>query len=402
MTDLRKAVLGLPRKKPSQVNLGIAKPNFSPLKWQYYFDKEDYIETESGKHHVYIKGSSGPLVLCLHGGGYNGLTWSLFAKEIHENIECQVIAIDFRGHGNTKTNDDNDLSLETLSEDVAEIANKLAERENAKVILVGHSMGGAIAVSASYKIQLLVGLCVIDVVEGTALDALSSMQSILRGRPTSFKSIPHAIRWCYKGGQCHNLEAARISMPGQIINAKTGQLACDEWQDFDKIDGINLSNPIEKQLTVSESSIKEIDEETVSEQEETKLGPSASSVNENAFKRPKTTESQSNEDPYLWRIDLSQTETYWQQWFQGLSEKFLGTSCPKILILANIFGLDTKLTVGQMQGKFQLQVLAKTGHAVHEDQPRQVAELLSIYLVKQKCAETKPGFSMPLYPNTCC
>lgn len=99
----------------------------------------------------------------------------------------------------------------------------------------------------------------------------------------------------------------------------------------------------------------------------------------------------------------------------------MGTRVPKILILANIFGLDTKLTVGQMQGKnyknnysrnithymwssgkFQLQVLTKTGHAVHEDQPRQVAELLSIYLVKQKCAEVKPGFTVPLYPNTCC
>lgn len=75
------------------------------------------------------------------------------------------------------------------------MANTLAEREKTTIVLIGHSMGGAIAVSASYKIDSLVGLCVIDVVEGTALDALSSMQSILRGRPTHFKSIPHAVQW---------------------------------------------------------------------------------------------------------------------------------------------------------------------------------------------------------------
>lgn len=60
---------------------------------------------------------------------------------------------------------------------------------------MGHSMGGAVAVEAAYHIKSVVGLCVIDVVEGTALDALSSMQSILRGRPSHFKSLPHAIQW---------------------------------------------------------------------------------------------------------------------------------------------------------------------------------------------------------------
>ena len=38
-------------------------------------------------------------------------------------------------------------------------------------------------------IQNLVGICVIDVVEGTAMDALSSMQSFLRSRPKSFPSL---------------------------------------------------------------------------------------------------------------------------------------------------------------------------------------------------------------------
>ena len=50
---------------------------------------------------------------------------------------------------------------------------------------------------AAYRqlVPSLIGLAVIDVVEGTALEAITSMQSFLRGRPKSFKSLEHAIEW---------------------------------------------------------------------------------------------------------------------------------------------------------------------------------------------------------------
>lgn len=59
------------------------------------------------------------------------------------------------------------------------------------------SMGGAIAVHTGARglIPSLAGLVVIDVVEGTALEALSSMQSFLRGRPKVFNSLEQAIEW---------------------------------------------------------------------------------------------------------------------------------------------------------------------------------------------------------------
>jgi len=43
-----------------------------------------------------------------------------------------------------------------------------------------------------------------------------------------------------------------------------------------------------------------------------------------------------------------------------------------MLLLAGMDRLDTELTVGQMQGKFQLTVLPQAGHACHEDQPTKV------------------------------
>lgn len=87
------------------------------------------------------------------------------------------------------------------------------------IMLVGHSMGGAICVQIAHLelIPSLIGCVVIDVVEGTAMEALTSMQSFLRSRPQSFKSIPQAIEWGVRSGQIRNVESAKVSMPGQIM-----------------------------------------------------------------------------------------------------------------------------------------------------------------------------------------
>jgi hypothetical protein len=45
----------------------------------------------------------------------------------------------------------------------------------------------------------------------------------------------------------------------------------------------------------------------------------------------------------------------------------------QLLIVAGMDRLDTELTVGQIQGKFQMRLVYNCGHSVHEDQPAQVA-----------------------------
>lgn len=107
----------------------------------------------------------------------------------------------------------------SVRSDVGKIVAKLYPENCPKILLVGHSMGGAIAVHVASMelLPTLIGVTVIDVVEGTAMEALSSMQSFLRCRPNYFKSIPHAIEWCVRSGQVRNLESAKVSMPGQII-----------------------------------------------------------------------------------------------------------------------------------------------------------------------------------------
>lgn len=262
-----------------------------------------------------------------------------------------------------------------MATDIANVLKKLYENESApNFLLVGHSMGGAIAVNIAHMnlIPSLLGMCVIDVVEGTALEALQSMQSFLRSRPNTFRSIQNAIEWCVRSGQVRNIDSAKVSMPGQIINCETKKLATSELP----LDASEPVAPITNTMTIPEDAETE---------------PA-----EPSFQAPKTSPNCTKK--YTWRIDLSRSEKFWLGWFEGLSDKFLEAPIPKLLLLAGIDNLDKKLTVGQMQGKFQLQVLARSGHAVHEDQPHQVAETIATYLVRNRFATSKENFvyQMPM------
>lgn len=103
--------------------------------------------------------------------------------------------------------------------DVGAIIAKLYPETAPPIMLIGHSMGGAICVhiASLQLIPSLIGCVVIDVVEGTAMEALASMQSFLRSRPQHFKSIQQAIEWSIRSGQIRNSASAKVSMPGQIV-----------------------------------------------------------------------------------------------------------------------------------------------------------------------------------------
>jgi protein phosphatase methylesterase 1 len=93
-----------------------------------------------------------------------------------------------------------------------------------------------------------------------------------------------------------------------------------------------------------------------------------------------------------WRVDLASSEPHWADWFRGLSARFLEAPAAKLLLLAGVDRLDRELTVGQMQGKFQMQVLPAVGHTVHEDSPDRVAEVLATFLVRNKLATATEAF----------
>ncbi|CAF1354834.1 unnamed protein product, partial [Rotaria sordida] len=66
---------------------------------------------------------------------------------------------------------------------------------------------------------------------------------------------------------------------------------------------------------------------------------------------------------------------------------FLSCKSPKLLLLADVDRLDRDLTVGQMQGKFQMHVVPKSDYAVREDASEQVADCIASFLVRHKLVQ---------------
>ncbi|PIO72059.1 hypothetical protein TELCIR_06018 [Teladorsagia circumcincta] len=192
----------LPPPGSGNVHRGGRTRDAKPLTWDKFFDENRQVDVDGDSFNVYLKGTTGPVFYFLHGGGYSGLTWACLATELSNRIQCRLLVPDLRGHGQTHTQDDKDLS---------------AERQT--------SMGGALAVHvvATNEIPNVVALVVIDVVEGSAMEALGGMLTFLRGRPSTFETEEKAVTWCLQSGATRNREAARISMPSQIKKTEDGK-----------------------------------------------------------------------------------------------------------------------------------------------------------------------------------
>ncbi|KAJ3738455.1 Alpha/Beta hydrolase protein [Lentinula detonsa] len=155
----------------------------------------------------------GTVMAFQHGAGYSGLSFACMAKEITGG-ECGVLAIDARRHGKTvSTSDqpDEDLSIDVLVNDFVEVIQTVYPDPQASpsLIPVGHRMGGSI-----YKIG---GVVVLDVVEGSAIEALPHMNSLLNARPDGFDSVlEEAVEWHVNTKTIRNSTSARISIPAII------------------------------------------------------------------------------------------------------------------------------------------------------------------------------------------
>uniref|UniRef100_UPI00358EDEB9 protein phosphatase methylesterase 1-like isoform X2 n=1 Tax=Myxine glutinosa TaxID=7769 RepID=UPI00358EDEB9 len=342
------------------------KRDYTPMTWDHYFETiQDVAVGDDGNgdtFRVYCSGSAGPVLVLLHGGGHSALSWAVFTATITSCLNCRVVAIDLRGHGDTHVENSEDLSAQTMAKDVGLVLKALYGSEAPPIVLVGHSMGGAIAVhtTAANEVSSVIALVVIDIVEGTALDALHSMQTFLRNRPKCFKSLEHAIEWSVKSGQIRNLESAKVSMAGQVQRCENPMVAF----------GLSTS--------LAEGIKEEVEEEEVEEEEETVAPP-----NTNELVQPQSQPETGTSVNYSWRIDLSRTERFWEGWFRGLSSLFLSCPVPKMLLLA---------------GKFQMQVLPQCGHAVHEDAPEKVADAIAAFMIRHRMTEAKGDFK-PVLPG---
>ena len=97
-------------------------------------------------HTLADPGRSAPTLLFSHGNGMHSHTWRQVAAELAADFRC--LAFDFRAHGYTQTPEEVSLGWEDMRDDLLAVADELAEAGNEVYGLVGHSLGGAVAVHA--------------------------------------------------------------------------------------------------------------------------------------------------------------------------------------------------------------------------------------------------------------
>jgi protein phosphatase methylesterase 1 len=149
-----------------------------------------------------------------HGAGCSGLSFALCASKLKALApDIGLVSPDARGHGETVLKDNItdspelkngslDMSLSKLADDLEIVVDLLKEKmswdEMPSLVLVGHSLGGAVVTEVAKRGKWgrkILGFAVLDVVEGSAVDALVSMNAYLASRPQTFSSLDTGIEW---------------------------------------------------------------------------------------------------------------------------------------------------------------------------------------------------------------
>jgi pimeloyl-ACP methyl ester carboxylesterase len=132
-----------------------------------------------GVHIEYrVAGKGDPAIVLIHGWATDANYWN--AQIAPLQAKYTVVAIDLAGHGGS-TKSRTDWSMEKYGEDVATVVQRMP---NQQVILVGHSMGGTVALEAAHTLgNRVIGIVVVDALKSVGLPPLSPSQIQTRVAP---------------------------------------------------------------------------------------------------------------------------------------------------------------------------------------------------------------------------
>jgi len=155
-------------------------------------------------------------LLLFHGAGLTVQSFAAMVQALPSTIG--VWAFDCRGHGRTTVEPAEDWTLDTLVKDANALLDHFAWRQPAAppCFLVGHSMGGCVAIRAAWKD--VKGLVVIDAVEGVALSSLDAGAHFVETRPAEFASVDDAVAWSLTYGPLRGAYSAKLSVPDQVVH----------------------------------------------------------------------------------------------------------------------------------------------------------------------------------------
>ena len=114
------------------------------------------VETDWGQMTYTDSGGLGHPLLFLHGTGCDSSDWkSVIAQLPHHQ---RHITLDFRGHGQSRVPTE-PFTLANLADDVLHLLNAIGIQE---AILVGHSLGGMVAMEVAKRSSCIIGLVLFE------------------------------------------------------------------------------------------------------------------------------------------------------------------------------------------------------------------------------------------------
>lgn len=99
--------------------------------------------------HYRVRGSGEPLVVLIHGWSCDSSYWDAQLDELASRYT--VLTIDLAGHGSS-TATRSQWSMGAFGDDVVAAVEDLASSSPSRIVLVGHSMGGPVAVEAARRL----------------------------------------------------------------------------------------------------------------------------------------------------------------------------------------------------------------------------------------------------------
>jgi pimeloyl-ACP methyl ester carboxylesterase len=177
-------------------------------------------EAEGVSLHFLTWGEEGsPLLVLLHGGGANAHWWDHIAPTFARDF--YVTALDFRGHGDSDYPDETRVGA--FSDDLEALLAHLAARRglgrsaDLPVVLMGHSMGGGIAVDHAARHSEVRGLVAVDVSRGAARRSRRAARLALALR-RSYETREEAVaRYRFLPTSDHASESLRVHIAGHSV-----------------------------------------------------------------------------------------------------------------------------------------------------------------------------------------
>jgi protein phosphatase methylesterase 1 len=275
-----------------------------------------------------------------HGAGSSGLSFATCAEEIRRIIpDAGILSADARDHGSTsvtRASEDGDadpakaqldLSLDTLNHDllfvIRETQKEMGWDTLPDIVLVGHSLGGAVITDVASKGELgtkLLAYAVLDVVEGMLplhSDNPKVVNTELRNR------IRDGCPPEYGNISLHSTVPLSLSSLGDRM-------------------AVCLSSELLRHTFANEDHLHSTRSRTIRNRTSARVSVPSLLYYEDIPK--------DSSNPWVWRTNLAETKPFWEDWFVGLSKKFLEARGGKLLLLAGTDRLDKELMIGQMQG----------------------------------------------------